>query len=253
MLVLMSTVCYVWYRTVPLSIKISALSYVIHAGEGDAIVMTNAALKPEIKPSRGDLRRQAIVQAASDVFLESGFAGTTLDKIIERSGGSRRTVYEHFGNKEGLFGAVVGQCCESILSDLEHVDIYGLSVRDALILIGTTLVQAITLPQNLAVFRLVVSEVARFPELGEQFYQKGPQLGMSRLADYLSYQVTQGHLKLDDPELAARHFSGLVKSELYFKAVLLPNYTPTAEQIRHDVEIGIDLFLNGARGKSPGA
>lgn len=51
---------------------------------------------------RGTQRRQAILSAATDLFMEHGFEGTSLDMVIERAGGSRRSIYQYFDNKEGL-------------------------------------------------------------------------------------------------------------------------------------------------------
>ncbi|PXC05033.1 TetR/AcrR family transcriptional regulator, partial [Pseudomonas aeruginosa] len=46
---------------------------------------------------RGRQRRRAMLDAATQAFLEHGFEGTTLDMVIERAGGSRGTLYSSFG------------------------------------------------------------------------------------------------------------------------------------------------------------
>ena len=56
---------------------------------------------------KGQRRRHAILTAAADVFILHGYEGTTLDMIIEQSGGSRSTLYTSFGGKEALFLAVI--------------------------------------------------------------------------------------------------------------------------------------------------
>lgn len=66
---------------------------------------------------RGRQRRRAMLDAATQAFLEHGFEGTTLDMVIERAGGSRGTLYSSFGGKEGLFAAVIAHMIEEIFDD----------------------------------------------------------------------------------------------------------------------------------------
>lgn len=52
-------------------------------------------------------KRQAILEGAVKVFIESGYDISSMDKIAEVAGVSKRTVYNHFQSKESLFQAVV--------------------------------------------------------------------------------------------------------------------------------------------------
>nr|WP_280043235.1 helix-turn-helix domain-containing protein [Pseudomonas sp. Hg5Tf]MDH2561210.1 helix-turn-helix domain containing protein [Pseudomonas sp. Hg5Tf] len=61
-------------------------------------------------------KRQNILMAATEMFLEEGYAGVSVDAIIARIGGSKRTLYAYFGGKEGLFAAIVAQLCEDIVN-----------------------------------------------------------------------------------------------------------------------------------------
>ena len=68
---------------------------------------------PRTRPTRVEVRER-ILDAASKVFAAEGFAGATIDAVVERAGGSKATVYGLFGNKEGLFGALVAQGANQI-------------------------------------------------------------------------------------------------------------------------------------------
>ena len=59
---------------------------------------------------RTEEKRDTIVQAASEVFLELGFEGASMSQIAARVGGSKRTLYGYFGSKEDLFLAVMDSC-----------------------------------------------------------------------------------------------------------------------------------------------
>lgn len=68
----------------------------------------------EARPYRSHLRRQraaetraAVVEAASALFEEQGFAGTTVAEVAKRAGVSAQTVYTSFGGKAGLVRAIV--------------------------------------------------------------------------------------------------------------------------------------------------
>lgn len=71
------------------------------------------------KTPKGQRRNKALISAASEIFIQYGFEGTTLDMIIERAGGSRSTLYKNFGDKEGLFAAVVASMIDDIFADDE--------------------------------------------------------------------------------------------------------------------------------------
>ena len=63
-------------------------------------------------------RREALLRAAAEVFFEQGYAATSIDAIIERAGGSKRNIYNEFGNKQGLFSAIVKENADKVLSTL---------------------------------------------------------------------------------------------------------------------------------------
>ena len=69
------------------------------------------------RPSK-NARRAAILEAAAQVFFEQGYAATSIDAIIKRLGGSKRTIYNEFGSKEGLFTALVSENAGTALSAL---------------------------------------------------------------------------------------------------------------------------------------
>lgn len=56
----------------------------------------------EVKKSRSELKREAIIEAAKKAFIKYGVKGTSMDKLSELAQVSKRTVYNHFANKEVL-------------------------------------------------------------------------------------------------------------------------------------------------------
>ena len=59
--------------------------------------------------TRSDIKREAIIQAATQAFQEFGVNGTSMDKLAELANVSKRTVYNHFSTKEELVMHLVTQ------------------------------------------------------------------------------------------------------------------------------------------------
>src|SRR5690606_24885252 len=69
--------------------------------------------------SRGEARRRAMIDAAWQVLQEKGCEAATLNDIIALSGGSRATLYEAFGGKDGLLEAAVAERCSAFGNSMQ--------------------------------------------------------------------------------------------------------------------------------------
>src|SRR3546814_9134327 len=115
------------------------------------------------RPSQ-DSRRTAILEAAAQVFFEQGYAATSIDAIIERIGGSKRNIYNEFGNKEGLFTALVSESADTALSALSVGGFEGRSLNEVLLEFGRRLLEIYMSPGLIGVYRPFLPEALRFPE-----------------------------------------------------------------------------------------
>jgi len=190
-----------------------------------------------------DTRREAILDVATQVFLEQGFAAASMSEIAARLGGSKGTLYNYFKSKDELFEAYVQNRCVLNLDEMYAVGPDGESVRDTLTRIGHAFLRRVLSEENLRHFRLIVAEAERAPEFGRLFYESGPQLAQLRLANRVAEWAERGLVEAPDPALAARQFFGLVQNR-FFKARLC-NYLPelTEEQIETETAAAIDTFL----------
>jgi len=197
------------------------------------------------KQERGQARRALLVETATQAFLEKGYGGASLDDIIAKAGGSRRNVYEWFGGKEALFAAVVGEAIGEILSSLSAPELEAREPRDALIAIGRTFVETLVLPRVLALYRVVVGESARFPELGRAFFEAGPKRAYERLAADLRAWEAKGKLSVPDADLAARLFLEMMKADVHMRLLFEPGTPPDRAAIAAQVELAVDMLLTG--------
>src|ERR1700732_4600791 len=152
---------------------------------------------------RGELRRSQILDAAAQVFLENGYGGATIDLVVERAGASKATVYSFFGDKDGLFAAIVEERRERILSAFGDPEGVGSDIRSALAHIARRYMEVVMAPDGIGLWRLIIAEGVRFPELARTFYKLGPDHTNAQLAGMLSHWRARGFIRLDDPELAA--------------------------------------------------
>jgi len=210
-------------------------------------MMKSAAMRTALKTARGERRQAALLDAASTLFLERGYAGTSLDDVIDRAGGSRRTVYEVFGNKEGLFAAAVQAKLDRVLAALGDLDLSTDPPDVALARAGEAFVGALTAPDMLAAFRVVLGELHHMPELGRTLFERGPERAYALVGGYLARQVKAGTLDLPDPDAAARQLIEMMKGDMHIRALLMPDWRQEPAAVRHNVETAVRTFLDGAR------
>lgn len=199
--------------------------------------------------SKRDARRQAILAAAAELFLEKGYGATSLSDVVARSGGSLSTLYDMFGNKAGLFKELITGRCREITGALAEAEAGGKDLRQALVEQAGRLFDLVLSADAVAVIRLIIAEGQQFPELAELFYASGPDSGRARVADYLQSRASRGELVVADPDSAARCFCSLVLSDFQMRAAcgLAPKLTGQ-EKARH-IEAAVDAFL---RAHAPG-
>src|SRR3546814_11345443 len=77
--------------------------------------MSESTLCQMDRSSPRERRQSAILDAAESLFLEQGYERTSLAEIVKRSGGSLATLYELFGNKQGLLRAIATRWCDEVM------------------------------------------------------------------------------------------------------------------------------------------
>jgi AcrR family transcriptional regulator len=193
--------------------------------------------------ARGRDPRAAILSAASRMFLELGFARSTIDEVIRRAGGSKRTVYSYFPNKEALFTAVIDGIVGEIVQPLPDIQALPLDVRETLLLVAQQHMETVLSERHMALVRLVAAESVRFPQIGRAYYEHGPARGHAKLEHYFSQQHRLGTLQVPDPRRAARHFWGLLLHHETLQRLYNVTAPPKSAAIRADCVAAVDAFL----------
>ena len=141
---------------------------------------------PDGSASRGATRRRAMLAAASELFLERGFADTSVGDVVKRSGGSLATLYTLFGSKEGLFEAIVGEMSAQMLGGLDEPEVEAKPIDEALRGFGERFLLTALHPEALRWQRMCVAEAYKFPELRAALIRTGPGYVSERLASYFA-------------------------------------------------------------------
>lgn len=153
-------------------------------------------------------KRQHILAVATELFLEKGFSAASTSELLRRTGGSKTTIYSYFGDKAGLFTAVVDEMLVDSVSLLGSLDLAELGVRDALMEIAEQYLKVVLSARYIGLMRIVIAEVQRFPEIGEAFYEHGPGLSYAKFKQFLSARVDNKELKVEDTSRATDLFFG---------------------------------------------
>jgi AcrR family transcriptional regulator len=165
--------------------------------------------------SRSARKRQAIIDAAREVFLSNGYAGASVDEVAAVASTSKRTVYGLFRDKEGLFTAVITEdidAAEQRSHDVIEALAASEDVEVDLRAFARQHISAVIQPHLMRLRRLVIGEAERFPELARAWYASGPERGHATLARVFTALAQRGLLTVDDPLLTAQHFNWLILS-----------------------------------------
>jgi len=152
---------------------------------------------------RSDAERQAkeraILDAALDVFAESGFAPARLEEVAARAGVAKGTIYLYFPSKQALFEALIrtgiGEPIEAAGAEAAALDLPFEAVVRGLF---ARMRHQILATRRKEIIRLVIAESGRFPELAEFYYREVVARGMALLRAAAERAVAQGELSSDE-------------------------------------------------------
>ena len=188
-------------------------------------------------------KHHAIQQAGTDIFLLQGYTSATMDMIAAEAGVSKQTVYNHFENKERLFKAIIEELTTNLMAPLLVRDAAQCDPEEVLSGLARDFLALMLRPSSLALYRLIVSESARFPELGEEIYATGAGRMLGMLSDYLSRETRSGRLSVAQPALAAEQFIGMLTGRMQLRALLGVAPAPDEAELKCREEYAVSCFL----------
>jgi len=199
-------------------------------------------------PAEQSAKRRQIIEGARALFLAQGFDAASMDAIARKAGVSKGTLYVYFKSKEDLFEAITEDECRSQAEHVFELDPADPDVAAVLRRLGGAFAHYLS-HRSTSPIRTVIAIADRMPEIGRQFYETGPAVGIAKLAHYLEAQVAAGVLEVADCNVAAGQFLDSCLS-VTFKPVLF-NFSapPPDERIAYVVGIAVRTFMK-AYGKT---
>jgi AcrR family transcriptional regulator len=190
--------------------------------------------------SRGRERLSRILEAATELFLKDGYGATSIDSILEVSGGSKATLYNYFPTKDDLFRAVID---EVMSTDPPKLDARA-DARSTLTEFAVQRLEIIFSARHRALLRLIIAERDRFPDLAEMYYERAPLRSRELLVAYLEELEGRGVLAAGTADEAAEFFIGMVAHQWVIELLLLgASQLPSPEAIRRRAERVVDRLL----------
>ncbi|WP_215745304.1 MULTISPECIES: TetR/AcrR family transcriptional regulator [Gluconobacter] len=155
----------------------------------------------------GCAKREQILKGAGTVFLANGYEGASMSRIAQMAGVSKGTLYNHFDGKASLFSAFFEEQARCRLAPIEALSRgEGQSIRVTLVRFADMVVHLLVSPVALGLYRIIVGEVDKFPNLADTFWRYGFDRTLSNLTEYLTRSVARGELDIADPRLSAEQF-----------------------------------------------
>jgi TetR/AcrR family transcriptional regulator of autoinduction and epiphytic fitness len=189
-----------------------------------------------------DRKRAAVISAAIEEFLASGFDATSMDRVAARAGVSKRTVYNHFPSKEGLFAAIMRQLWDS--SDAGEAQPYSTSqpLRPQLLQL---LLKKLTLLNNEAFLSLARVAIAAGIHSPERARDMVARMGEREedLTVWVRAAAADGRLKTEDPVFASLQLQSLVKAFAFWPQVTMGQPPLGKAEQKRVAESAVDMFL----------
>ncbi len=188
-------------------------------------------------------KARAILQAATELFMAQGYGAVSMDAVAKQAGVSKATLYAHYRAKDRLFAAIVEVACASLRNAATaELAMHEGTLRSQLMALGRHWLRFLLSPDSLAIFRTVVAESPRFPELAASMYENGVRATREWMTEWLAARRAAGELAAEDPAQAAREFLALLRGDLYLRASLGITPSPDEAAIEAQVQSSVAAF-----------
>lgn len=188
-------------------------------------------------------RRADIMAKASELFLEEGFAATSMSRIARAVGGSKATLYKYFPTKESLFEAMMEARVQVVLGRLGDADLPRDDPAAYLQAVGERLLGSIYAPEPIAMHRVVIGDGFRSPDMARAFFRIGPDRARQMITDQIARFHAQGLLHCPDAAVAAEDFAALLRGDTHVRAVCGERPVPGEAEIAVHVARVVDMVM----------
>lgn len=186
-------------------------------------------------------KREAIVSAATQLFLQRGFVDTGMESVAELAAVGIKTVYRHFDNKEQLFEAVLREACRAErIGDPQGV--FSGSIDQVLLEASQAYLKMVLSAHEIALWRLAIAESARVPKLAELVSKSLLDDRERYLARYFRECQSRGELVAGDASRMARELSANLRFPYFVRALVQPDRRASRKTLRDHAKRVVGQF-----------
>jgi TetR/AcrR family transcriptional repressor of mexJK operon len=203
-------------------------------------------------PDRSARKRRAVTEAATTLFLQRGYLGTSIDQIAALAGVSKPTVYRFFADKEQLLTEIVlgtldrrGEPFRAELAELAQTE----NLSAELHALAREYITVVTQPAGLALRRLIIGASHQLPELSDAYYERAQDSTLTALAEAFTQLAERGLLEIGDPLSAAAHFAFLVLGHALDRSLFCPDSPLSEAELQRQADAGATAFLRAYSGR----
>ena len=188
-------------------------------------------------------RQQAVLTAALDLLVEAG-DGLTMTAVARRASCSKETLYQWFGDRDGLLTATVQwQAAKVRVPLVDRRSLDPDSLRASIYQFARDLLATISGATSVALNRLAISHATEDNGLGAIVLDNGRFTMGKRLKPLLEAGRDARMLRFDNSETAFRTFFGLVLRDVQVRLLLGDKLALSLKEIEADAERATDQFL----------
>ncbi len=191
--------------------------------------------------SKPKAKEQEVLDVATNYFLAHGYQGASINAMARSSGISKESIYRYFSSKKQLFEAVICRELAEYQAGLRRLSSEStMDLREALINIAETVLEVVTTDRTLALRRLIFDEARRSPDVGQHYYNIGPEYAFAAVEEIFRTHRAESDF---EPATLSHHFLALICFLPILERECSLGTAPTHGQIRARVESLIGDFM----------
>ncbi len=188
---------------------------------------------------------ERILEAAEAEFVACGYGEASTNRVLERFGGSKATLFRHYPTKAQLFVAVIRRIERRVVAAANWAALDSDDPQSWLTSFARIALRASLGDDAQFVGRMVVAHGQEFPVLRETLAAIALEPMLGRLTAKLRTWSLEGKLTCTDPEADAIRFFDLVTSGWTLRALFGIGRAMTRELSEHEPYHAVSVFLNG--------
>lgn len=193
--------------------------------------------------TRSARKRKLILAAAGTVFAREGFAHAGMEQVARDAGVSTATLYAHFPGKADLFRVVVEETLDAMANRVRRSASDDGDARTRLRIFGLAYAEFYCAPSSRALFRMVIAERRRFPDLADHFRNRGrDELGGTVLA-IVRDLAARGEIAVEKPSWAAGQLQGMIEHATLILGLVGGDDAMPARPLPAIVNEAVETFL----------